>query len=86
MFDFGSGPGTGNFLLARQGNGNDLIFLSNVGGGFDSPVVARDVIRPGVRAALHAQRAAAPQDLARALAALDAAQRAAIEDATTRVD
>ena len=47
MFDFGSGPGTGNFVLARQGNGNDLIFLSNVGGGFDSPVVARDVIRPG---------------------------------------
>jgi hypothetical protein len=50
------------------------------------PDVARDVIRPGVRAALHAQRAAAPQDLARALAALTPAQRAAIDDATTRVD
>jgi len=47
VFDFGSGPGTGNFILARQGNGNDLIFMSNVGGGFDSPVVARNVIRPG---------------------------------------
>lgn len=47
VFDFGSGPGTGNFVLARKGTSNDLIFLSNVGGGFDSPVTVPNVIRPG---------------------------------------
>ncbi len=47
VFDFGSGPATGNFVLARQGGGNDLTFIAIIGGVFDSGVIAKNVIRPG---------------------------------------
>jgi hypothetical protein len=47
VFDFGSGPDTGNFVLARMGVSNDLVMLGNVGGAFTTKIVAKDVIRPG---------------------------------------
>ncbi len=47
MFDFGSGPDSGNFLLARHGGSNDLIFLGNYGGPTTTQIIARNVISPG---------------------------------------
>ena len=33
IYDFGSGPDSGNFYLMRQGAGNDLFLGANVGRG-----------------------------------------------------
>jgi len=47
VFDFGSGPDTGNFGLARIGNSNDLLFFANHGGPYTSHVQANNYIRTG---------------------------------------
>jgi hypothetical protein len=47
IFDFGSGPDTGNFGLARIGTSNDLMFFGNHQGSFTTRITAHDVIRPG---------------------------------------
>ena len=47
VFDFGSGPDSGNFILARMGVSNDLAMLGNWGGATSTKVVAQNVIRPG---------------------------------------
>jgi hypothetical protein len=47
VFDFGSGPETGNFILAREGTSNDIAFVGNVGGSTTTTIRARNVIRPG---------------------------------------